>query len=171
MTDSYSFHQLRLLTPADPPLKSVAAAVEPRTCFVSERRPNKTAFLWFDESVSAEMRPSEGSHSLGAPHHPHAVYRPLDLTLTISAGCVLSVCVHVWKCTCGLVGSEGFPALWTLFPLSAGKNPPRPRKRVVWASRLCWWLLCQEYLDSQMLLATFFSSMVARKQTNWRFWS
>lgn len=56
-------------------------------------------------------------------HHPHAVYRPLDLTLTISAGCVVSVCVRACVEVYMWFGwSDGFPALQTLFPLSLGKS-------------------------------------------------
>lgn len=74
------------------------------------------------------MRPSEGRHSL--ERHPHAVYRPLNLTLTISAGCVMGVCVHICVRACIEVymwfgGSDGFTTLRTLFPLSVEK-PSRP---------------------------------------------
>lgn len=39
---------------------------------------------------------AEGKHSLEHLHHPRAVYRPLDLTLTMFAGRVMSVCVCVF---------------------------------------------------------------------------
>lgn len=175
MTDSNFFHQLRLLTPADPPLKSAAAAVEPRTCFVSERRPNKTAFLlvwWVRLCRDASLWGEPFIRSAAPPTRSLPTPRPhINNLCRLCHECVRA-CVEVYMWFGGLW--KAFPLCGPCFHFLLGKKKKKSSqtsKRVVWAGRLCWWLLCREYLDSQMLLATFFSSMVAGKQTNWRFWS
>ena len=159
MTDSNFFHQLRLLTPADPPLKSAAAAVEPRTCFVSERRPNKTAFLlvwWVRLCRDASLWGEPFIRSAAPPTRSLPTPRPhINNLCRLCHECVRA-CVEVYM---------WFGGLWKAFPLCGPcfhfllgkkkkKNPPRPRKELfepvgyvgdfcvenIWTHR-CFWQL------------------------------
>ena len=108
-------------------------------------RPNKTAFLWFDEPLSAEMRLSEGRHSLEHctthmqftdPSTSHL--QSLQAVLWVSVCVYICVCVHALEYTCGLVGLMPFPLCRPYFHFLL-ENPSR-RRQSFWASSLCWWL-------------------------------
>lgn len=63
-------------------------------CGNSETAPNKTVpLVWWVSLQSSVWREA----FIRALHHPHAVYQPLNLTLTISSVCVYIMCVFVLK--------------------------------------------------------------------------
>lgn len=65
-------------------------------CGISETARNKTVSLSGLMSLPAEICVWREAF-IRALHHPHAVYQPLNLTLTISSVCVYIMCVFVLK--------------------------------------------------------------------------